>query len=253
MPRTPRPGAGSRRRRALPAGLRRRRRRRADGASGVQPPACGGISAPPSQGRADEALRPACPSCSATGTGGACRRARARRSPSAFPVASSHSPRHPGVIRPSAVTAVASMQNMPAPDCSSWPQCTRCQSVACPSAAEYWHIGDTTIRLRSVTPRSASGSNRWAGFSPAFLIDPHLEADRLRRRDVGFPRPAIREGERRRPGPFGAKAEGGEPARAGLPPLGRARHVRGLADLHELRRRRARGSSESPSSGCRRG
>src|SRR5262245_59810953 len=28
-----------------------------------------------------------------------------------------------------------------------------CQSVAVPSSAEYWHIGDTMIRLGSVRPR----------------------------------------------------------------------------------------------------
>ena len=27
-----------------------------------------------------------------------------------------------------------------------------CQSLAAPSSAEYWHIGDTTTRLGSVTP-----------------------------------------------------------------------------------------------------
>src|SRR6478672_1696745 len=65
-------------------------------------------------------------------------------------------------MRPSAVTAVASIVNRPAPDISSWPQWTRCQSVAQPSTAEYWHIGDTTTRLGSVSSRSRSGSNRLA-------------------------------------------------------------------------------------------
>src|SRR5436190_11312004 len=63
-------------------------------------------------------------------------------------------------MRPSAVTAVASIVNRPAPDISSWPQWTRCQSVAQPSTAEYWHIGDTTTRLGSVSSRNRSGSNR---------------------------------------------------------------------------------------------
>ena len=49
----------------------------ADGATGVHPPSAGAISMPPSQGRADEPLRPACASWIATGIGGACRRARA--------------------------------------------------------------------------------------------------------------------------------------------------------------------------------
>ena len=29
-----------------------------------------------------------------------------------------------------------------------------------PSRAEYWHIGETTVRLRSVTLRSVIGENR---------------------------------------------------------------------------------------------
>src|SRR3954467_10657213 len=61
-------------------------------------------------------------------------------------------------MRPSAVTAVASIVNRPAPDISSWPQWTRCQSVAQPSTAEYWHIGDTTTRLERVSSRKRSGS-----------------------------------------------------------------------------------------------
>ena len=64
------------------------------------------------------------------------------------------------MIRPSALTAVASIVNMPAPDRSICPQWIRCQSVAQPSSAEYWHIGETTMRLGSATPRSAMGSNR---------------------------------------------------------------------------------------------
>ena len=44
---------------------------------------------PPSHGRADEPLRPACASWIATGIGGACRRARASVVASAVSVASS--------------------------------------------------------------------------------------------------------------------------------------------------------------------
>src|SRR5450432_2353231 len=32
-----------------------------------------------------------------------------------------------------------------------------CQSVAAPSTAEYWHIGETTMRLASVSLRSENG------------------------------------------------------------------------------------------------
>ena len=34
-----------------------------------------------------------------------------------------------------------------------------CQSVTWPSCAEYWHIGEMTMRLRSRTPRSSIGWN----------------------------------------------------------------------------------------------
>ncbi len=34
-----------------------------------------------------------------------------------------------------------------------------CQSPTVPSTALYWHIGETTIRLGRVTPRSAMGEN----------------------------------------------------------------------------------------------
>ena len=40
---------------------------------------------------------------------------------------------------------------------------------AMPSSAEYWHIGDTPMRLRSVTERTASGETnaaRKASFYP---------------------------------------------------------------------------------------
>ncbi len=77
--------------RALAFGVRDRRRRER---SSSRPRAIG-ISVPPSQGRRDEPLRPACASWIATGIGGACRRARASVSPSALSVASSHRPRHP--------------------------------------------------------------------------------------------------------------------------------------------------------------
>lgn len=33
-----------------------------------------------------------------------------------------------------------------------------CQSFANPSTLEYWHMGDTPIRLRSVTLRSCRGA-----------------------------------------------------------------------------------------------
>ena len=56
-------------------------------------------------------------------------------------------------MRPSAVTAVASVNTSAAPPTARLPRCTRCQSLANPSTLEYWHIGDTTMRLASVSAR----------------------------------------------------------------------------------------------------
>src|SRR6476469_5532558 len=75
-------------------------------------------------------------------------------------------PRSTGLIRPSAVTAAASVSTAPAPPTARLPRWTRCQSFANPSVLEYSHIGDTMIRLRSVTSRSFSGSNNRAAISP---------------------------------------------------------------------------------------
>ena len=66
----------------------------------------------------------------------------------------------PGVMRPCAVTAVASTKTSPAPPTARLPRWTRCQSSANPSTEEYWHIGETTMRLRSVTPRIMQGDSR---------------------------------------------------------------------------------------------
>lgn len=65
-----------------------------------------------------------------------------------------------GLIRPTALTAVASVITSPAPPTANCPRCTRCQSPGSPSVAEYWHIGDTHTRLGTVTARTLNGSNR---------------------------------------------------------------------------------------------
>ena len=147
----------------------RRRRRRsgtADGATGVQPPASIAVR-PPTHGAARRRLaarvrelqrhRHRRRDAARTGerVGRARARSRRRRAPGSV-----------GVIRPSGATAVASMTNIAAPDCSNWPQWTRCQSAARPSTAEYWHIGETTMRLASARPRSAKGSNRATECAP---------------------------------------------------------------------------------------
>src|SRR5689334_16509305 len=60
-------------------------------------------------------------------------------------------------MRPIASTWVASMQNIAAPDSARLLMWVKCQSVAEPSSAEYWHIGDTMMRLASLRPRKAIG------------------------------------------------------------------------------------------------
>ncbi len=93
---------------------------------------------------------------------------------SAASVASFHRPRQPGVMRPIASTAVASMQNIAAPDSASVLMWVKCQSLASPFSAEYWHIGATMMRFSSARPRRLIGENRalmgisgWEGKSAA--------------------------------------------------------------------------------------
>ena len=62
-------------------------------------------------------------------------------------------------MRPMASTWVASMQNIAAPDSASELMWVKCQSVAEPSSAEYWHIGETMMRFASFRPRNSIGEN----------------------------------------------------------------------------------------------
>src|ERR1700742_901874 len=89
-----------------------------------------------------------------------CRRTEARTGRSADSVASFHSPRQPGVMRPMASTWVASRQNIAAPDSARLLMCVKCQSFALPPSAEYWHIGATIIRLGNARSRRRIGENR---------------------------------------------------------------------------------------------
>jgi hypothetical protein len=43
------------------------------------------------------------------------------------------------------------MMNIAAPLLSMLTQCAKCQSVACPFSAEYWHMGATTARFAKVS------------------------------------------------------------------------------------------------------
>src|ERR1051326_5954819 len=72
-------------------------------------------------------------------------------------------------MRPAGSTAVCSTMSRPAPDTHSEPRCWTCQSLADPSSALYWHIGDTAIRFARVTPPRIIGSNKWLAGSMACL------------------------------------------------------------------------------------
>src|SRR5690606_9161905 len=63
-------------------------------------------------------------------------------------------------MRPSGSTPVASRITSPNPPMPNRPRWTKCQSLAKPSCAEYWHIGATTVRLRRVRLRRVTGENR---------------------------------------------------------------------------------------------
>src|SRR5688572_1301906 len=123
---------------------------------------CSAVSASrPSHGTWVEAFRPAWPICRPSGFF-----VNLLRKCTIFERAASlfslYRPLQACVMRPSRVTCVASSISRPAPPQASWPRCMRCQSFIEPSSAEYWHIGETTARLGSVTPPSSSGVNRLA-------------------------------------------------------------------------------------------
>src|SRR4051794_29721853 len=74
-------------------------------------------------------------------------------------------------MRPSRSTAVASTVTSPAPDIAIVIRCCRCQSFIEPSFAEYWHMGETTIRFGSRTGPMSNGVNRGA-VMPDLYPDP---------------------------------------------------------------------------------
>jgi hypothetical protein len=116
------------------------------------------MAAPPSHGGWQLAFRPACASwMPATAPWEWTNRATRASGSTCW---SPQMPMSFGVIRPSAVTAVASTTTSPTPPAARLPRWTRCQSLASPSSELYWHIGDMTMRLRRVTPRTASGLSR---------------------------------------------------------------------------------------------
>ncbi len=52
------------------------------------------------------------------------------------------------------------MMSRPAPEFDSIPRCIMCQSDAEPSSAEYWHMGETTMRLGRSRPFRRAGENK---------------------------------------------------------------------------------------------
>src|SRR5208283_1358362 len=69
-------------------------------------------------------------------------------------------PRSCGEIRPSGDTAAASVNTSPAPPTARAARWAKCQSLAKPSTEEYWHIGETPIRLGSAMSRSGNSLNK---------------------------------------------------------------------------------------------
>src|SRR5215472_13930871 len=69
-------------------------------------------------------------------------------------------PAQRGEIRPCGLTSVISVITSPAQPSDILPRCIRCQSLAEPLSELYWHIGDTTTRLGSVSPRRVIGEKR---------------------------------------------------------------------------------------------
>src|ERR1700693_1201543 len=62
-------------------------------------------------------------------------------------------------MRPCRSTWVASTTRSEAPELANMPRWTRCHSLAQPSSALYWHIGETTMRLDSSSSASRIGEN----------------------------------------------------------------------------------------------
>src|ERR1041384_528771 len=84
------------------------------------------------------------------------------------------------VMRPSGDTPLASTITSPAPPTARDPRCTKCQSLGRPSSLEYWHIGETKMRLRNATLRIVYElKSRDMGAS--CIIARHEETDSLHR------------------------------------------------------------------------
>src|SRR4030095_9276159 len=127
-------------------------------------------------------------------------------------------PRSYGLMRPSALTAVASVITSAAPPTAREARCTRCQSLAKPSMLEYSHIGDTTMRWGRVRPREVKGSNSEAISDLRFVIwnpESRVPESRGRRRFAlarpnGFCTERSRRRHRQRAIPAQLRCRGGD-------------------------------------------
>src|SRR5208282_20730 len=162
-------------------------------------------------------------------------------------------PRSSGEIRPSGMTAAASVKTTPAPPTARAARWAKCQSLAKPASEEYWHIGDTPMRLANVTSRSLNSLNRWDIRRLSRVIDgrPGLRRFRegtetllcrthMRPEELNFKSDFCPYGRDRaarasdRGAPRGDRAK--PQAHAGRPGLGR--HRTGGARLNDARRAR---------------
>src|SRR5471030_3021598 len=130
---------------------------KAEGATVVHGSSSGPRAERPSQGTCVEALRPAWASWMPIGFLVSRRQWSTTRFIAAS-LSSEYRPVQRWVMRPSRVTAVASITRRPAPEIARLARWPKCQSLMQPSLAEYWHIGETTMRLGSVTPPSWIGA-----------------------------------------------------------------------------------------------
>src|SRR5205085_7534857 len=97
-------------------------------------------------------------------------------------------------MRPMASTWVASMQNIAAPDNASELMWVKCQSLASPFSDEYWHIGETMMRLVNFRSRN------WIGEKSVLMRDFRREGEAGH--FVAIP-PASLNPRRPQPSPYG--------------------------------------------------
>ena len=69
----------------------------------------------------------------------------------------------------------ASATTAPTPPAARLPRCIRCQSAAAPSTQEYWHMGETAMRLRSGCGSSCLAQR---SLSACWRTSPRRTADR---------------------------------------------------------------------------